>query len=58
MKNTITLILSIIWVLLAGMLLLEPTSDLSFTLPWWAGWAYLILLFGLPIVIFRLIRQN
>ena len=58
MKKTITLTLSIIWVLLATLLLVEPTPETTPTSPEWAGWVYLILLFGLPILIIKLARQN
>jgi hypothetical protein len=58
MKKTIGLTLSIIWVLLFTLLLAEPTPETTPTSPEWGGWVYLILLFGLPIVIIKLARQN
>lgn len=58
MKKTIILTLSIIWILLAALLLIEPTPETTPTLPEWGGWVYLILLFGLPILIIKLARQN
>jgi hypothetical protein len=58
MKKTIGLTLLIIWVLLFTLLLIEPTPETTPTSPEWGGWVYLILLFGLPVAIIKLARQN
>jgi hypothetical protein len=57
MKKAIGSVLLVFWMLLVCLLGAEPTEE-SLQLGDWAGWVYLTLLFGLPLVWSNLLKDN
>jgi len=55
MKQTIGLVLSVVWLMLLIIGAAEPTGEYEVSTPEWVGWVYVILFLGLPFISFNLI---
>jgi len=58
MRTFITLTLCLIWLVLFVLLIAEPDGRVYDDVPSWVGWAYIVLLLGLPPVILKLAKPT
>jgi len=57
LKQTIGLVLLIVWVALIILLISEPTTTKISNVPEYVGWIYIILLIGIPILLVNLLPK-
>lgn len=58
-KKITTIIMSIVWMGLFILLIAEPTNTSQYNdVPSWFGWVYILLLFGIPVALLGMTKNN